>query len=207
MKDVDLALSDISNIRAQLAASTQFRGIAPGFNALMGLVVLIIAVAQSLHPEVWGGDGSRFVLVWAILIGISFSVAAVEAVLRSLRLHGRLAPAMLNSALQKVLPFAMAGLVISGAIFAYAPESLWLLPGLWLLLIGLLGFSFVASLPRAIIWVAIWYFLCGAIVLMVAGSSRMLSPWMMGIPFAVGHIAVALIVGGAFGGRGGDKAE
>ena len=141
-------------------------------------------------------------LVWAAVIGLSFSVAAVEAVLRSQRLHGQLAPAMLNSALQKVLPFAMAGLVISVAVVTYAAESLWLLPGLWLLLIGLLGFSFVASLPRAIVWVAIWYFLCGAIVLMVAGSSRALSPWMMGIPFTIGHFAVALIVGGVLGGRG-----
>ncbi len=202
MKEVDLALSDISSIRAQLAASTQFRGIAPGFNALMAVLVLIVALAQGLHPERWVDDGFRFVLVWAAVIGISFTVAVVEAVLRSQRLHGQLAPAMLNSALQKVLPFAMAGLVISGVIFSCSPESLWLLPGLWLLLIGLLGFSFVATLPRTIVWVAVWYFLCGAIVLMVAGSSRTLSPWMMGIPFAVGHVSVALIVGGTFGGSG-----
>jgi hypothetical protein len=200
MKDVDLALSDISSIRAQLAASTQFRGIAPGFNAVMAVLVLVIAVAQSLHPERWVDDGLRFVLVWALLIGVTCAVAAVEAVLRSQRLHGQLASAMLNSALQKVLPFAVGGLVITSVIIGYSPESIWLLPGLWLLMIGLLGFSFVSTLPRAIIWVAIWYFLCGAIVLMVAGSSRMLSPWMMGIPFAIGHVSVALIVSGAFGG-------
>jgi hypothetical protein len=200
MKDVDLALSAISSIRAQLAASTQFRGIAPGFNAVMAVLVLVIAVAQSLYPERWVDDGLRFVLVWALLIGVACTVAAVEAVLRSQRLHGQLASVMLNSALQKVLPFAVGGLVITGVIIGYSPESIWLLPGLWLLMIGLLGFSFVSTLPRAIIWVAIWYFLCGAIVLMVAGSSRMLSPWMMGIPFAVGHVSVALIVSGAFGG-------
>jgi hypothetical protein len=74
---------------------------------------------------------------------------------------------------------------------------------LWQILIALLGFSVLPSLPRALVWVAGWYFLCGAFVLGFAGWSGTLSPWMMGIPFATGHAAVALVLHRASGARNG----
>ncbi len=207
MNDVNLALSQLSRIRSQLVASTQFRGIAPGFNVLMGVLVLLVASVQSLQPVASLQDGRGFVLVWAAVIGIFSVVAIVEAVFRARRLHGSMAPAMLDSMLQKVLPFAMTGLVVTGVILSFAPESAWLLPGFWLMLIGLQGFSFLSSMPRGMVWAAMWYFLCGAIVLIAAGASRTLSPWMMGIPFAVGCFSVALIVGRVVGENGVCKEE
>lgn len=51
------------------------------------------------------------------------------------------------------------------------------------------------------VWVAGWYFLCGTIVLALAGRSGVLSPWMMGLPFAIGQAVVAVILYRANGER------
>ncbi len=194
MNDVDLALSQISNIRAQLVASTRFRGIAPGLNVLAGVLTLAVAAAQSFQASAVEQSGLSYITVWAAALVLSSGFVAFEASSRARRLHGRMAYPMLNAALQKVLPFVAAGIVITWAVCSFSPESLWLLPGLWQILIGLLGFSALGSLPRGMVWAAGWYFLCGTLVLGFAGQSGVLSPWMMGIPFSVGHILVAVIL-------------
>lgn len=194
MKDVDLALAQISSIRAQLATSTRFLGLAPGLNLLMSGIAFVVAVAQSLQQQASVQDRRIYLATWGGVIVVSSCIVTFEATSRARRLHGRMAYAMLSAALQKVLPFAAAGVVITWTICTFSPESAWLLPGLWQILIGLLGFSALASMPREMSWAAGWYFLCGALVLGLAGRSGTLSPWMMGIPFSVGHILVAVIL-------------
>ena len=46
MRDVDLALSELADIRAQLAASTRFQGLAPELNLLMGIAAFVVAAAR-----------------------------------------------------------------------------------------------------------------------------------------------------------------
>jgi hypothetical protein len=59
------------------------------------------------------------------------------------------------------------------------------------MLIALVGFASVSSLPRAIVWPAGWYFVCATVVLVLAARDGTLSPWMMGVPFGVGQLIVA----------------
>jgi len=200
VRDVDLALSQISNIREQLAANTRFLGISPGFNTILGVLAFFVAAIQTFQqPSEQINLG--YVAVWGTVIIASYAIIAIDAMSRSHRLHGRMAHAMLKSALQKVLPFASAGIIVTWVICSYAPESVWLLPGFWMILISLLGFSVLSSVPRGLAWVAGWYFLCGSLVMIVAGSSGILSPWMMGIPFSIGHLAVAACMSRAGGGN------
>lgn len=190
VRDVDLALSQLASIRAQLASSTRFLGLAPGFNLLLGILAFLLAAAQSFHPLA----PASFIAVWAGAIVAASVVAVLDAISRARRLHGGMAPAMLGVALQRGLPFGVATLVITWAICTFALESAWMLPGLWQILLGLLGFSVVSNMPREIVWVAGWYLCSGTVVLAMAGQSGALSPWMMGIPFAVGQIAVAVVL-------------
>ena len=199
MDDVERALSEIEDIRAYVAASTRFRGIAPEANALTGMLSLAVAVAQTIWPDALAQSLQRYVAIWAAVTIASTVIVAIETISRSRRLHGRMADAMLGSALRQVLPFGAAGVIVTAVICKFSPASAWMLPGLWQILIGLLGFSVLSSLPRAIVWVAGWYFLCGAFVLGLAGWSGTLSPWMMGIPFAMGQAAVALVLHRASG--------
>lgn len=199
MNEVEYALSQIADIRAQVAASTCFRGIAPEANALMGVLSLAVAVAQEIWPKALAQDAFHYIAVWAAVAVASMVVAATEAISRSRRLHGQMARIMLYMALRQVLPFGAAGVIITGVICKFSPASVWMLPGLWQILIGLVGFSVLSSLPRGIVWVAGWYFVCGSVVLGLAGWSGTLSPWMMGIPFGVGQAGVALVLDRASG--------
>lgn len=195
VRDVDVALSEISSIRTQLAAATRFLGISPGFNLILGVLAFFVALLQTFELPLAGKGNLSFTVVWAAVILASFVIIAQDAVTRSRQLHGPMARTMLKTALQKILPFAFSGSVISWAVCSFAPGDTWLLPGIWLILIGLLGYSAMSSVPRGLGWVAGWYVLCGAIVLAISGRSGVLTPWMMGVPLTVGHLAVAFILG------------
>ena len=49
----------------------------------------------------------------------------------------------------------------------------------------------VRSLPRAISLVGAWYFVAGVGVLIISSLDQNLSPWSMGLPFAVGQLLMA----------------
>jgi hypothetical protein len=69
-----------------------------------------------------------------------------------------------------------------------------MLPGLWLVLVSLGLFAAVPSLPRGTMLAAGWYFLAGCTVLMLSAGGPALSPWMMGVPFAVGQLVLAGVI-------------
>jgi len=194
LNDVERAISQIADIRAQLAASTRFRGLAPTGTALTGVFACAVAAAQTLWPEALAQDSSRYAAVWAGFTVASILTATIEAVSRSRGQQATMADALLGATVRKVLPFAAAGAVITSAICSFSPDSAWMLPGVWQLLIALIGFCALSSLPPAIVWAALWYFLSGSIVLALAGSSGTPTPWMMGLPLAIGQTLVALIL-------------
>ena len=77
-------------------------------------------------------------------------------------------------------------------LWKFAPEALWMLPGLWQMLVWL-ACSLVRSLPRTVALGGAWYFLAGFAVLL-ASQSHALSPWTMGLPFVIGQLLMAAIL-------------
>lgn len=201
MDEVERAISQIADIHAQLTAASRFRGFAPEVMAFHALLSLAVALAQTEWPQALAGDPVRYVAVWGAAMGTATLVSAVEAIARSRVLHGRMAAAMLGSTLRILFPFAAAGAVIAVAICQFAPASGWMVPGLWQILVALAGFSAAPTLPRPILWACGWYFVCGAVVLALGARGGELSPWMMGLPFALGQAGVAAILHRANGGH------
>jgi hypothetical protein len=191
--EVERALSQIADIHAQLAASSRFRGFAPGAMGFNAVLSLGVALAQTAWPQVLADDPMRYVTVWGGTLAVATTVSASEAISRSRQLHGPMADALLGSALRLLLPFVAAGIVIAAAVCMFSPASAWMLPGLWLILVGLAGFAIASSLPPTIRWAAGWFFVSGAIVFGLGARSGALSPWMMGIPFTIGLAGVAFI--------------
>jgi hypothetical protein len=79
-------------------------------------------------------------------------------------------------------------------LWKFAPETLWLLPGMWQVLVSLGVFASVRSLPRSVALAGAWYFVAGFTVLLLASQSHALSPWTMGLPFAIGQSLMATIL-------------
>ena len=122
-------------------------------------------------------------------------------VARSRRHHSGLADAMIHQAVEQFLPAGIAGVLLAVMLFKFAPEALWMLPGLWQLLVGLGVFASVRSLPRTVAFAGAWYFVTGFSTLLVASQSHALSPWTMGLPFVAGQLLMAAILHFASGGN------
>ena len=200
MRDLDRALADIGVIRAQLARDVAFRGYGPATLAATGLLALLVAAGQSC----WLGDPtSRLNLYFALWIAAAVVAALLvggETVARSRRLHSRLAEPLIYNAIQQFLPAGVAGLLLYLVLSRYQPENLWMLPGLWQVLVSLGIFSAARSLHGAVVLVAAWYLLCGLACLMAASANHLLSPWAMGTPFGVGQLLFAGILHYSLGG-------
>jgi len=205
MTDLDKALADIFAIRSQIAAGTVFRGYGPEAVAVTGGLALLTALAQFLWLDDPTSHPLEFFSLWIAIAAVSASVIWIEMRARSRRHHSGLADAMILQAIEQFLPSGIAGVSLAVVLCQFAPESLWMLPGLWQVLTGLGVFASVRSLHRSVAIAGAWYFVSGFTVLLVASQSHTLSPWSMGLPFVTGQLLLAALL--HFAGGGTDVAD
>ena len=191
IRDLDKALADIGAIRSQIAAGTAFRGYGPATMAATGAVALITAILQSIWLHDPTGNPLAFLLGWGAAALLSGIMIWVEMRARSRRHHSGLADAMIHQAIEQFRPAAVAGVLLAVLLWRVAPETLWLLPGFWQILVSLGIFASVRSLPRSIALAGAWYFISGFAVVLLASHSHTLSPWTMGLPFVIGQSIMA----------------
>lgn len=205
MRDLDKALADIVAIRSQLAAGTAFAGYGPAAIAATSVVALVTAVLQYFFL----GDPTHhpltFLFGWAIAALLSAAMILIEMIARSRRRHSGLADAMIHQAVEQFLPSAVAGVLLAMVLWKFAIESLWLLPGLWQVLVSLGVFASVRSLPRSVAIAGAWYFVAGFVVLLIASQNHALSPWTMGLPFVIGQALMAAVIYFASGESDGEE--
>ncbi|MBI4724305.1 MAG: hypothetical protein HY765_04785 [Rhodomicrobium sp.] len=194
MSDLEQALADITHIKSQLAAGTMFRGFGPMVIAATASLAAATSAAQLIWVETLAGSAERLLTCWIVTAVVCAVLIATEMIARSRRHHGGLSTAMILNAIEQFLPAGFAGCVVAAVFFTFAPDGLWLLPGLWQILVALGLFAALRSLPRAAIFAGAWYFLAGAFVLIIASQSRTVSPLMMGVPFAIGQSLLAAVL-------------
>ena len=194
MRDLDKALDDIVAIRSQIAAGTAFRGYGPATLAAPGETALVTAILQSWLLGNPTGEPVIFFLGWAAAAVLSGSMIWIEMLARSRRHHSGLADAMIHQAIEQFLPAGVAGVLLAAVMWKFASETLWLLPGLWQILVSLGIFASVRSLPRSVALAGAWYFVSGFAVVVLASQTHTLSPWTMGLPFAIGQSMMAAIL-------------
>lgn len=194
MRDYERALADIDDIRNRMAASTVFRGLGPAALAATGGLAVATALAQGALLDAPAARPGLFFSGWIAAAVVSVALIGAEMVVRSRRHHAGLADAMILQAVHQFLPAGAAGAALALILARFAPNEVWLLPGLWQILVSLGLFAAAPSLPAGTRLAAAWYFLAGCAVLMVEGSGPALSPWSMGLPFAVGQGLMALVI-------------
>ena len=194
MRDLDKALADILTIRSQIAAGTAFRGYGPATLALTGCLAFATAALQALWLDNPTAHPLTFFAGWTTTAIISAGMVWVEMQARSRRHHSGLADIMIQQAVEQFLPAGAAGVMLAITLGKFAPETLWLLPGIWQIFVSLGVFASARSLPRTIVFVGAWYFVAGFLTLAVASQSHTLSPWTMGLPFTFGQLLMAMIL-------------
>jgi hypothetical protein len=188
------ALSEISALRLQMARNTEFHGFGPATLATTGVFAVAAACAQVRWMPDPVADIAAYLGLWSATAVASVALIASEAIRRSRKAHQGLADDMLVAAAEQFLPAAFAGVLLTFVLLARAPESLWMLPGLWQVILAVGLFAACRNLPPLLRIAAGWYLATGLACLALAREAHALSPWAMGAPFTIGEsLAAALL--------------
>jgi hypothetical protein len=194
MEDLDKALAEITAIRHQMARAMEFRGYGPATLAATGVLAVAAAAAQALWLPQPADHIIGYLALWVGTAALSAILIAIEATARSRRIHSRLAQQMVAAAAEQFLPAGAAGALIVIVLLRFAPESLWMLPGLWQIVFSLGVFASRRFLPGPIFAAGIWYLATGLACLAFANGSYAFSPWAMAVPYGLGQLFVAAVV-------------
>ena len=192
MQDLNRALAEIGAIRSQLARGERFHGLGPTAFAGTGVLAVLAAIGQAhwmSPPSVTG-----FLTLWIAVAAVSAAVIGAEMIDRSRRMHSQLADEMIVAAVLQFLPAGGAGVLLTGVLWWFAPQCLWMAPGLWQITFGLGVFASCRFLPRGLLLVGGWYVASGLACLAYAQGVHAFSHWTMGAAFGVGQMLVAAVL-------------
>lgn len=192
--EIHEALSQISQIRSQMAETTVFRGyrsLTIGASGLLGFVAAAIQAALIRRPT---EQLDSYLTLWIGTAAIGAAIVGAEMVLRNLRNRSWIARHNNRSAVEQFAPCVVAGALLTAAIERNAAGSAWMLPGLWAIVFSLGMFASSRLLPRPMLLVAAYYLIGGATVLLLGEGPRPLSPWFMAILFGGGQLFSAAVL-------------
>ena len=191
MPDLDKALADISAIRSQIARDAEFRGYGPVTMAATGALAIIAGVVQALWIPDPATSIISYLTLWVSTAALSVILVGIEMVARSRRIHRGLADEMIYAASEQFIPAGVAGALLTFVVYRFAPQSLWMLPGLWQIIFSLGFFASCRTLPRPMFAAGVWYLFTGLASLAFAGDGHAFSPLAMALPFGIGQFYMA----------------
>jgi hypothetical protein len=188
------ALTQISEIRRQLARTEVFRGYRSMPVAFSGLLALAAAGFQALWLPEPTQNIPAYLILWLGAAVVSALAAGLEMGLRCWNSSQSLSRDITWLAVEQFLPCLAAGGLLTLVLAVSAPDALWMLPGLWQMLFSLGIFASYRLLPRATFGVALFYMTSGVACLALAQGEAALSPLAMGIPFGIGQLYAAAVL-------------
>src|SRR6266581_7228488 len=131
------ALSQIAEIRTQVAQTQTFRGYRAAPAAISSLVAISAALIQKWWVPEPAQNLSSYLMLWIAAAAISVGVFATEMTLRLARGGLSLQRQMTLLAIEQFIPCLVAGAMLTAVIVRFAPAQAWILPGLWPILFSL----------------------------------------------------------------------
>ncbi len=184
------AISQISQIRMQMARAEKLRGLRAvpvGFSGILALLAALLQGVWVLDPV---ANTSQYLTIWLGAAILSAVTASLEMAARCRVSGSGLTRSTVLLAVEQFAPCVVAGALVTFAVSAFAPEIFWILPGIWQVLFSLGLFATHRLLPKPIFWVAIFYMASGILLLSLLRNEA-LSSWAMGLPFGVGQLVMA----------------
>ncbi len=188
------ALTQISEIRRQMARTEVFRGYRAVPVAFSGLLALAAAAIQAAWITNPAEEMPAYLALWVGAAAASAIGAGTEMTLRARQSLSPWRREITWLAMEQFLPCLVAGGLLTFVLVQFAAESLWMLPGLWQILYSLGVFASCRLLPRATFVVAVFYLAAGLTCLALCHGSAALSPWAMGLPFGIGQLLAAAVL-------------
>jgi hypothetical protein len=187
---LEKALSQISEIHAQVLKTEVFRGYRA---ATMLLTAAVALTAAWLQGSVFvPTTPAEFTVFWVSVAIICALICAADILRGTLRVTHRVQRWKTVLVVAQSVPALLVGAIITGVLLQ-RPGHECLLPGLWSVTFALGIWSARPYMPKAIGIVALFYLLAGT-WLLVRSDGAVPSPWGMGITFAVGQAATAVVL-------------
>jgi hypothetical protein len=188
------ALVDIAEIRSQIARTEQCRALRSASVGFSGVLALIAAAIQGIWIPAPEEQVERYLGLWTVTAVLGFAVPAGRLVLRYYRSESAPLRSVTLLAFEQIAPPLVAGALLTYTFYRTAPESLWLLPGLWSVLFSLCVFASHHLFPRATVLVGLYYLVAGFLCLLFARGEAAFSAWAMVGTFGVGQLLAAAVL-------------
>ncbi len=192
--DLREALTQISEIRQQVARTELFQGYRALPVAFSGVLALATAGFQSLCLPEPAQNMPAYLSLWLGAAVISMLATGMEMALHCRYASSALERSKVPLALGQFLPSIVAGGLVTYVLVEHASQSMWMLPGLWAIFFSLGIFASCRLLPPATWLVGVFYLAAGLGCLVLAQGEWAFSPLAMGLPFGVGQLATAAIL-------------
>ncbi len=192
--DLRDALTQITEIRQQLAHTEVFRGYRAVPITFSGVMALCVAGFQTFWLPQPAEHVADYLIIWIGAAIVSMAVLGIGLVLDYRQNPSPLTLSTTQLAVGQFAPCIAAGGLLAFVLWHKAPESLWMLPGLWAMLFGLGILASYRLLPSATFWVGVYYLVSGAFCLAWAQGEYQFSPLAMAIPFGIGQLMAAAIL-------------
>jgi hypothetical protein len=186
------ALTQIYEIRQQVAQTEVFRGYRAASVACTGMIALLGAAAQSVWIPDPAQDITAYLILWIGVAALGVGITGAEMLWRCR--HTLTSPRTIAThtlAIGQFIPAVIAGGLVTFVLVGFAPQVLWLLPGLWSIFFSLGIFASFRLLPRATFLVAVFYLFAGLLTVALAQGPAAFSPWAMALPFGIGQYFAA----------------
>ena len=188
------ALLDIAEIRNQIARTEQCRALRSASVGFSGVLAFVAAAVQAVWIPVPEQQMERYLALWTTVAVLGFAVPAGRLVLRYYRSESALLKSVTRLAFEQIAPPLVTGALLTYTLYRTAPESLWLLPGVWSVLFGLSVFASHRLFPRATVLVGLYYLAAGSLCLVFARGNAAFSAWAMVGTFGVGQLFAAAVL-------------
>ena len=160
-------------------------------SGLLAFVAGGVQAAWIAEPTLhWG----QFLALWMTVAALSLAICLGDIWRRYRRSSGLLHQEATHLALEQFFPCLLAGGLLTVVVARFAPQVVWMLPGLWAILFSLGLFASWRLLPRAIFGVASYYLASGLGSLLWGSGRNGLSPWTMPLVFGVGQMLTAAVL-------------
>jgi len=189
---IDRALSQIAEIHRHLAKTEVYRGCSSFPVALTGVFALL---GGFLMPRVVPSQSpAAFALFWSAIAAVSFGLVMAEVARDYFRRTETTHRRMTRKICEQFVPCVAAGTAVTAAVLVSTGGYVALLPGVWAILYSLGLFSARPYLPRAIGWVALFYLLAGAVLLLSKTTGTGSMALRMAATFGPGQLLAALVL-------------
>jgi hypothetical protein len=188
------ALSQIADIRSQMARTRVFRGYRSSTTLFSALVAVVTAVIQSTFLPDPSHRVVAYLALWFSAAALCIVIVGTRIAVRYWRSDSSLERELTLWAVQQFVPCLVVGVLLTYVVMQVAWNSLWMMPGLWTVLFGMGVLASRQVLPRGMAWVGAFYLLCGLVSIECSRTVSAFSPWAMAVPFGIGQAAAAAVL-------------